>query len=78
VLAAQPDLCAQLYLPGLTPDDGAIAEQVIYGNGGEALLLEPDVAAEPPLRWYANPVTLIAGAAAGFAACAIARRRVAR
>jgi triacylglycerol lipase len=75
VLAAQPDLCTQLFLPGLTPDDAAIAEQVIYGNGGEALLAEPDVAEEPPLRWYANPVTLVATAAMGAAALALTRRR---
>jgi triacylglycerol lipase len=75
VLADQPGLCAQLFLPGLTPDDAAIAEAVIYGNGGETLLSEPDVSAEPPLRWYANPVTLVATAATGAAALGLTRRR---
>src|SRR5678809_840402 len=61
VLAEQPDLCTQTYLPGLTPDDGATAEEVIYGNGGETLLSEPDVSAEPPPPPDANPVALVVG-----------------
>jgi triacylglycerol lipase len=64
VLAEQPDLCAQTYLPGLTPDDGATAEEVVYGNGGETFALGPDTSEEPPLRPYAIPVTLTALAAA--------------
>jgi hypothetical protein len=48
-------VCAQSYLPGLTPDDGAIAQEVVYGNGGEAFALGPDVPAEPALRSYATP-----------------------
>jgi hypothetical protein len=74
VLAEQPDLCTQTYLPGLTPDDGAAAQEVVYGNGGETFALGPDVSAEPPLRPYAIPVTLTA--LAGIAALAFARRRV--
>jgi triacylglycerol esterase/lipase EstA (alpha/beta hydrolase family) len=74
VLAEQPDLCTQTYLPGLTEDDGAAAEEVVYGNGGETFALGPDSSAEPPLRPYATPVTLIATASIGLAAL-IARRR---
>ena len=47
-------VCAQTYLPGLTPDDGATAQEVVYGNGGEAFALGPDVSEEPPLRAYAQ------------------------
>ena len=43
-------VCAQTYLPGLTPDDGATAQEVVYGNGGETFALGPDVTEEPPLR----------------------------
>jgi hypothetical protein len=66
-------VCAQTYLPGLTPDDGTTAQEVVYGNGGEAFALGRDVNEEPPLREYA-----IAGFAAfgiGTIALAIARRR---
>ena len=73
VLTEQPNLCTQTYLPGLTPDDGAAAQEVVYGNGGEAFALGPDVPEEPPLREYAT-----AGFAAfgiGTLALAIARRR---
>jgi triacylglycerol esterase/lipase EstA (alpha/beta hydrolase family) len=76
VLAEQPDLCTQTYLPGLTPDDGATAEEVIYGNGGETLLSEPDVSAEPPLRPYAIPVALVVGF--GFAGLLFHRRSLSR
>ena len=33
----------QTYLPGLTPDDGATTQEVVYGNGDEAFALGPDV-----------------------------------
>jgi hypothetical protein len=68
VLAEQPDLCTQTYIPGLTPDDGEAAEEVVYGNGGETFALGPDVSAEPPLRSYADPVALIAGFATAIVA----------
>jgi hypothetical protein len=48
-------VCAQTYLPGLTPDDGATAQEVVYGNGAEAFALGPDAPEEPPLRSYATP-----------------------
>ena len=66
VLAEQPDLCTQTYLPGLTPDDGETAQEVVYGNGGETFALGPDTSSEPPLRPYAIPVALTAGFALAF------------
>ncbi len=47
-------VCTQLFLPGLTPDDAAAAEAVVYGNGGETIVFGPSVTAEPPLRDYAD------------------------
>ncbi len=74
-----PAVCQQTFVPGLTPDDGAIAQEVVYGNGGEAFALGPDVSEEPPLRWYALPeASVAAGLAAGIALLALLahRRRV--
>jgi triacylglycerol esterase/lipase EstA (alpha/beta hydrolase family) len=75
VLAEQPDLCTQTYLPGLTPDDGATAQEVVYGNGGEAFALGPDVSEEPPLRRYAAGATLAVTTAAEIAALGMMRQR---
>lgn len=72
-----PAVCGELYLPGLSPDDGAVAVEVVYGNGGESLLLEGETTdAEPELEPYALPEAAgLAGLAAAVALLARLRGR---
>lgn len=74
-----PGACAETFLPGLTDDDGLIAQQVTYANGGEAFAAGGDSDAEPPLAWYALPEPgVAAGLAAALAGLVHLRRRRAR
>ena len=72
-----PAVCAETYMPGLTDDDGTIAQAVIYGNGSETFGDHPDSASEPPLKWYAlsEPSQALALVAAVLALSQLARRR---
>jgi triacylglycerol esterase/lipase EstA (alpha/beta hydrolase family) len=72
-----PTSCDATYMPGLTADDGTIAQAVIYGNGGETLGDHPDTSAEPELAWYAlsEPSQAVGLVAAAMALSHLARRR---
>jgi MYXO-CTERM domain-containing protein len=72
-----PAVCNETYLPGLTEDDGVLAQQVVYANGGEAVALEgEEVEEEPPLKWYALPEpSLAAGLVAAVVGLATLWRR---
>jgi hypothetical protein len=74
-----PAVCNEVYMTGLTPDDGVLAEAVIYANGGEAVVLEGEaISEEPPLAWYAlsEPSQAAALLASGLVLAMLARRRM--
>ena len=71
-------VCQQTFIPGLSEDDGAVAQQVVYGNGVEAFALAEDGPEEPPLKWYAlsEPSQALALVVAVTGLARLGRRRI--